>query len=159
MRVTCDNPRMLVVCLSAWNLSRSTPDQGTTIIIDLWTTPTDLWWLTTDLRPCRVTYESPSDIRPICEGRATDIRASPELATRKSVPTVLNRSIRSGNLCRAMASPPSYCECSGVGYDLLTSNIRGKTLVMKCHLDQLLLVNHSQVPRDVGVTTTLGAPA
>ena len=40
----------------------------------------------TDLRPCRVTYESPSDIRPICEGLATDIRASPELATREKFP-------------------------------------------------------------------------
>ena len=50
-----------------------------------------LWWnlrLATDLRPCRVTYESSSDIhvRPICEGLATDIRASPELATREKFP-------------------------------------------------------------------------
>ena len=74
----------------------------------------------TDLRPCRVTYESPSDIRPICEGLATDIRASPDLATREKNS---DRFEPSGNLCRAMARPPSYCECSGVGYDLLTSNI------------------------------------
>ena len=43
-------------------------------------------WLVTDLRPCRVTYEFPSDIRPICEGLATDIRASPELVTREKFP-------------------------------------------------------------------------
>ena len=43
-------------------------------------------WLATDLRPCRVTYESSSDIRPICEGLATDIRASPALPTRKKFP-------------------------------------------------------------------------
>ena len=140
---------MLIVCLSAWNLSRSTPDQGTTIMIDLWTTPDRLVmteslpstasiklytagclshvighnsqvdpmslkshsrvtfealmsllcgsakvatldqfqeWLVTDLRTCRVTYESLSDIRPICEGFATDIRASPKLATREKFP-------------------------------------------------------------------------
>ena len=43
----------------------------------------------------------------------------------KSFPIVLNRSIWSGNLCRAMASLPSYCECSWVAYDLLTNNIGG----------------------------------
>ena len=48
MRVTCGNPRMSVVCLSAWNSSRSTPDQGTTIVIELWTTPD--WIVMTDDR-------------------------------------------------------------------------------------------------------------
>ena len=42
--------------------------------------------MTCDLRPCRVTYESSSDIRPICEGLATDIRASPEFATLEKFP-------------------------------------------------------------------------
>ena len=62
--------------------------------------------LATDLRPCRVTHESPSDLRPIYEGLATDIQASPALATREKFPTILNRSIWSGNLCRVMVSPP-----------------------------------------------------
>ena len=38
------------------------------------------------LCPSCVIYESPSDIRPICEGFVTDIRASPELATREKFP-------------------------------------------------------------------------
>ena len=42
-------PSHVSLCISAWNSSCITPDQGTTIVIDLWTT--NLWWLTTDLRP------------------------------------------------------------------------------------------------------------
>ena len=225
---------MSVVCISAWNASRSTPDQGTTIVIDLWTTPDDLWWLTTDLRPVhdrpefsqvmasniRLTCDQPVTVSTVftslqpswtptvyiwawaarshqseaCLGpvilcrfyvtpmsilchsyvdpmsilchsqvtrdsllkllcpsyvtrqklplwrnfksdlRLTYVRAEWHMSPRvtydqfvsnrhtsqprfwplgKSFLTVLNRSIRSGNLCRAMASPPSYCECSG----------------------------------------------
>ena len=101
----------------------------------------------------RLTYDHfVRDLQPTYE-------PAPSWPLGKSFPTVLNRSIRSGNLCRAMASPPSYCECSGVGCDLLTSNIGGTLnladqLPMKCHFDQFLVVSHSQVPRDFGVTTT-----
>ena len=72
----------------------------------------------------RVTYDQfVRDLQPTYE-------PAPSWPLGKKFPTVLNRSIRSGNLCRAMASPPpppppSYCECSGVAYDLLTSNIGG----------------------------------
>ena len=67
----------------------------------------------------RVTYDQfVRDLKPTYE-------PAPSWPLRKSFPTVLNRSIRSGNWYRAMASTPSYCECSGVGYDLLKSNIGG----------------------------------
>ncbi len=209
---------MSVVCLSAWNSSRSTPDQGTTIVIDLWTTPDRLVMtddrLATCARPSRVLTndgeQDKTDIRvwrPTCDQlvtvstvftslqpswapdrinrgvsieessawvtwlvttrksilchsqvtreslfkllcpsyvtrqklplwrnfksnlRLTYVRAewhtsprltydqfvrdlqptyepAPSWPLGKSFPTVLNRSIRSGNLCRAMASPP-----------------------------------------------------
>ena len=250
MEVTCDwHARVATLAGQSYVYRYETravapPDQGTTIVIDLWTTPTDLWWLTTDLPPVhdrpKVSQVMASKIRLTCESndrlatnlwlfpqfsrvssrvgpptvytwawavrshqseaclghviqcrsyvtpmsilchsqvtresllnllypfyvtrqklplwrnfksdlRLTYVRAewhtsprvtydqfvrdlqptygpSPSWPLGKSFPTVLNRSIRSGNLCRAMASPPSYCECSGVAYDLLTSNIGG----------------------------------
>ena len=66
---------MLVVCLSAWNSSRSTPDQGTTIVIDLWTTPDRLVMIddrfATCAWPSRVLTsdgeQDKTDLRPTCD--------------------------------------------------------------------------------------------
>ena len=75
MRVTCGNPRMSVVCLSAWNASRRTPDQGTAIVMDLWTTPDRLVMtddrLATCAWPSRVLTsdgeQDKTDLRPTCD--------------------------------------------------------------------------------------------
>lgn len=67
-------------------------------------------------------------------------------------------SLWSRNLCRAMVSPP-YCECSGVTYDLPTSNIGGTYDLAnqrnKCHFGQFLVVSQSQAGREFVVNLAL----
>ena len=73
--IPCGNPRMSVVCLSAWNSSRNTPDQGTTIAMDLWTNPDRLVMtedrLATCAWPSRVLTsdgeQDKTDLRPTCD--------------------------------------------------------------------------------------------
>ena len=118
-------------------------------------------WFATDLRPCRMTYEA-------IERITTDLRPNEDPAaswvTRKwnwQVPWPFLMVKRGRGACRFQwRVGPSYCEYSGVTYDLLVSNIGGTydladQLPINREFGHFLVASQSQVPRAFGVNLAL----